>query len=63
MNDIHYDEKCPHCLCELGSIHNRFVNADYMAEFTFDCPKCEKPIRCEVESVPVFMLSVAEAQK
>lgn len=58
-----YDEKCPHCLSELGSIHNYFVNNDYMTDFVFDCPRCEKPIQCDVEMRPDFILSVPETKE
>lgn len=60
MSDSRWDERCPHCTKELGSIHDIFVNHDYRTLFTFDCPHCGELIECQVHSVPEFELCKGE---
>lgn len=56
-----FDEKCPHCEKKLD-VHHEFQRRDYAAAFIFNCPFCEKPISCDVHSIPEFELEKYKGQ-
>jgi len=56
MKTTRYDGRCPHCCCEILNLDHLHVNYDYMTDFDFDCPDCEKKIGVHVTMVPEFSL-------
>lgn len=58
-----FTERCPHCDYKLKELHDKFVNADYAMDFSFDCPLCDNTIAVHVHQVPEFELSKAQTDE
>ena len=59
MVGTNWDEKCPHCGAAIV-VNDYYSRCGREKKFSFDCPQCQEEIKCYVQLVPEFELSVPE---